>query len=395
MRIPILFGLIVIALTLAVDAYILHAARRVRSNVPARLQLWSALALYLILLTGILLPTREGDHSLLLCKMWILFGYLTVFFGKIVFVIIDLIGHIPCLTGRRPLPGFGFAGGLLAVAVFCAMWWGALVNRFNVQTVSVDVDIADLPAAFDGYRIVQISDLHVGTYGSDTSFISQLVDHINDLHPDMIVFTGDIVNRTTDEIYPFVKPLSRLHAPDGVYSILGNHDYGDYYDWPDSAAREASLQELCRIERDMGWTLLLNEHCFIRHGGDSIAVIGVENVGDPPFAVYGDLSRSYPDIADSVTKILLSHNPAHWESEIAPDSANNIALTLSGHTHAMQIELFGYSPAAWRYRLWGGLYADNSGRRQLYVNIGVGTVGMPMRLGATPEVTVINLRRSN
>ena len=139
--------------------------------------------------------------------------------------------------------------------------------------------------------------------------------------------------------------------------------------------------------------LLLNEHDYLRCGHDSIAIIGVENVGDPPFTVYGDLKASYPDLADSKTKLLLTHNPAHWDMEVADNPDINIALALAGHTHAMQTTIFGWSPAALRYRHWGGLYADSRGRSLLYVNIGDGTVGMPMRLGATPEVTLITLHR--
>ena len=219
------------------------------------------------------------------------------------------------------------------------MWWGALVNRFNIDVEKLDVEIPGLPEAFEDYRIVQISDLHVGTYGENVAYIEHLVEFINELQPDLIVFTGDVVNRKTDEIYPFTKALSELNANDGVISILGNHDYGDYYDWDSDSTKAESLRQMIDIQRGMGWNLLLNDHTFIHHGSDSIAVIGVENVGDPPFTVYGDLKASYPDLSDNVTKILLTHNPAHWSMEIADQDSLNIALTLSGHTHAMQIEV--------------------------------------------------------
>lgn len=394
MRIPILFALTVLILTLSVDSYIYIAAlRRVRSRIPAKIQLISAILLYAFLAVGLLLPTRSGESAIFLDKMWILFSYITVFTSKLVFVFIDLLGHIPCLFRKKAIPYCGLAGGLAGLAVFIAMWWGALINRFNVNTVEIDIPIENLPAAFDDYRIVQISDLHVGTYGNDTVFIDRLVKHINALNPDIILFTGDIVNQKSSELTPFVASLSNLSAPDGVMSILGNHDYGDYYDWKTPEDKSRSFNKLVSDQEQMGWTLLRNEHRIIKHAGDSIAIIGVENVGDPPFAVYGDLSISYPDLSDGVTKILMSHNPVHWDMEIADRDNVNVALTLSGHTHAMQIELFGWSPASWRYKNWGGLYNDNDGSRRLYVNIGAGTVGMPMRLGATPEVTVITLKR--
>lgn len=391
---PIVLLVVTIVLSIVVDVYIYRAARkRVSSAVPARIQLISSLALYSLLIVGFCLPMRSGDEGLFLAKMWVLFSYVTFIVAKLVFVVFDLIASIPRLFGHRRIRLLSLAGGVLAVITFIAMWWGALVNRLNINTENVTVNVAELPQPFDGYRIVQISDLHVGTFGADTAYVSKVVDYVNSLNPDVVLFTGDIVNRTSDELKPFVGTLSRLECPDGVYSILGNHDYGDYYNWDCESDKKASLDSLVAMQKRMGWRLLLNEYEIIRRDGDSIAVVGVENVGDPPFKVYGDLKASYPDLSDSVTKILLTHNPAHWQMEIADRDDMNVGLTLSGHTHAMQMSAFGWSPAAWRYDNWGGLYFDKSGRHPLYVNIGIGTVGMPMRIGATPEVTVITLKK--
>lgn len=391
---PIVLLVVTIVLSIVVDVYIYCAARkRVSSAFPARIQLISSLALYLLLIVGFCLPMRSGDGALFLAKMWVLFSYVTFIVAKLVFVVFDLIASIPRLFGRRRIKLLSLAGGVLAVITFIAMWWGALVNRLNINAENVIVSVAELPQPFDGYRIVQISDLHVGTFGADTAYVSKVVDYVNSLNPDVVFFTGDIVNRTSDELKPFVGTLSRLECPDGVYSILGNHDYGDYYNWDCESDKKASLDSLVAMQKRMGWRLLLNEYEIIRRDGDSIAVVGVENVGDPPFKVYGDLKASYPDLSDSVTKILLTHNPAHWQMEIADRDDMNVGLTLSGHTHAMQMSAFGWSPAAWRYDNWGGLYFDKSGRHPLYVNVGIGTVGMPMRIGATPEVTVITLKR--
>lgn len=391
---PIVLLVVTIVLSIVVDVYIYRAARkRVSSAVPARIQLISSLALYSLLIVGFCLPMRSGDEGLFLAKMWVLFSYVTFIVAKLVFVVFDLIASIPRLFGHRRIRLLSLAGGVLAVITFIAMWWGALVNRLNINTENVTVNVAELPQPFDGYRIVQISDLHVGTFGADTAYVSKVVDYVNSLNPDVVLFTGDIVNRTSDELKPFVGTLSRLECPDGVYSILGNHDYGDYYNWDCESDKKASLDSLVAMQKRMGWRLLLNEYEIIRRDGDSIAVVGVENVGDPPFKVYGDLKASYPDLSDSVTKILLTHNPAHWQMEIDDRDDMNVGLTLSGHTHAMQMSAFGWSPAAWRYDNWGGLYFDKSGRHPLYVNIGIGTVGMPMRIGATPEVTVITLKK--
>lgn len=393
MRIPLSFLIVVIAFSLLVDGYIyLAARRRCASPIPSRLQLVSALALYVALIVGVSMPRRSGGDASLIAIMWVLFGYMTFLVPKIVFTAMDIVASLPKLWHSRRWTWQSVAGGVIALAAFLAMWWGALVNRFRIDVKETDVTFSRLPASFNGLRILQISDLHVGTYGEDDSFIRRLVSEINALHPDVVMFTGDIVNRHSSELIPFMDALSGIDAPYGVYSILGNHDYGDYSDWPSEEAKSADLEQLCRMQSDMGWKLLRNRTEYLRRGSDSLAIVGVENIGDPPFRIYGSLASAYPATGDSVSKILLSHNPAHWTDSIAGREDVNIALTLSGHTHAMQIEVGGISPASLRYPAWGGLYRDRSGSHALYVNIGAGTVGMPMRLGATPEITLLTLK---
>lgn len=396
MRLPLIGMLLLTMANIGVDTYIYIICRkRFKSTAPAKIQLFSALALYALLIVIACLPYRSGSESVLGTVMWLLFFYISVYIPKYIFVISDLIASAPLIFGRKRLRWCTVFGLFAAVVVFITVWWGALVNRFRIDVKEITVECANLPDAFDGYRIVQFSDLHVGTYGSDTTFVSKVVNRINSLNPDLVVFTGDIVNRRTDEIWPFVSVLSNLEAPDGVLSILGNHDYGDYSDWPSAAAKAKNMADMHTAQHMMGWNLLLNEHTFIHRGNDSIAVIGVENIGDPPFHSYGSMAKAYEDVADSNAKILLTHNPAHWVDSVSNGRNVNIDLTLSGHTHAMQIEIFGVSPAVFRYRTWGGLYiSETDGSRQLYVNIGLGTVGIPMRLGATPEITVITLKNS-
>lgn len=380
----------------AIDWYVM---RQITHRVKAHRRLWwnielySAIAITLLLVGAIIVPAGKGADIMLEAKTWLLFGYLSVYIPKFLAVVFDLLASIPRLFGHRRIKALTVAGIVIAAASFLAMWWGALINRFNLQTTEVTVEIADLPPAFDGYRIVQISDMHTGTYDTDTTFISRLVDSVNAIGADAIMFTGDIVNRETSELMPFTGTLSRLEAPDGVFAILGNHDYGDYYAWDTRADKVANMQKLYDAYGAMGFRLLCNETAWLRRGNDSIAVIGVENIGEPPFPVYGSLTKSYPDLSDPVSKILLTHNPSHWVDSISGHDDVRVPLTLSGHTHAMQIEVAGASPAAMRYSTWGGLYADTDSRHQLYVNIGTGTVGMPMRLGATPEITVLTLRR--
>ncbi len=378
-----------------VDWYIYRQLQRRSFNrrVLSRIQKWTALAFAALLLAAMIVPARSGSSDELVVKMWLLFAYFSIYIPKFIAGVFDIIGGLPRLWHKGRIPGMAWTGVVLAVVVFVCFWWGALVTRYDIDKKDVEVSVKGLPDAFDGYRVAQFSDLHVGTFGSDTAFVSKLVDEINALRPDAIVFTGDIVNRQSDEIHPFVKTLSRLEAPGGVYAILGNHDYGDYREWDSSEAKAANMEELYDAYRRAGIRLLLNETEWLRRGNDSIALIGVENIGDAPFPVYGSLSKAYPALDDSVAKILLTHNPAHWVDSIRDNDNLNVALSLAGHTHAMQVEVFGLSPASMRYETWGGMYADPAGKRKLYVNIGAGEVGVPMRIGATPEITLLTLRR--
>lgn len=394
MRLPIIPLLVFLVLNVFVDTYIYGILKhRFRSLLPSKIQLWSANALFILILAVICLPKRNCSNGMLMAMMWMLYTYIAFYLPKYLFVIIDLIAKIPCLFKRHRLSWLSITGAVLSVVTFVALWWGALVNRFNIDVNDIEIEIAGLPDGFDGYRIVQFSDMHVGTFGNDTTFVSTFVDRINALNPDLIVFTGDIVNSKTTELPPFVAPFSRLNAPDGVYSILGNHDYGDYSEWPSAEAKKSNLELMKKLQADMGWHLLLNETVMLRQDGDSIALIGVENIGDPPFKVYGSLSKAYPQLSDSVSKILLTHNPAHWTDSISGNADMRVPLSLSGHTHAMQLEILGWSPAKYRYPTWGGLYNDSDKQHQLYVNIGGGTVGFPARVGATPEITLITLKK--
>ena len=391
MRLPILLMIIFLLLNGVVDYYLYKLIKYKGKN-----KIWAkSYALFSIIvaiaIVGIIsLPRRTGSDDTLYFIMYGLVSYFSIYLPKYVYIIIDLIAKIPLLFRRKRWKYISRLGIIVAIIAFISMWWG-VYNRNNIEEKYVDVEIIALPKAFDGYRIAQISDLHVGSYNKDTTFVAKLVERLNLLNVDAVVFTGDIVNRNSAELLPFVKTLSRIKTKDGVFSVLGNHDYGDYSDWESDSAKQANMQLMYDLQKQMNWRLLLNEYITIFRDKDSIAVIGVENLGDPPFKNYGSLEKADSLIDRSITKILLSHNPAHWERQIKNNKKNNIALTLSGHTHAMQIELFGLSPAVFRYKYWGGLYCDSL-QQQLYVNIGVGTVAMPMRIGATPEITILTLR---
>lgn len=395
MRLPLLATLVLLLFAIAIDFYLWHRIKSVsRHKIWSRIQVASSAFFNICLLLVICLPKRRGNDAGLELIMWTLYAYFSVYLPKFLFILFDLIASLPLIWHHKRIKTISITGIIIASIVFLTMWWGALINRYQLDINNVEIEIADLPDNFDGYTIAQISDLHVGSFGSDTTFVAKLVEQVNALSPDVIAFTGDIVNRRSSELRPFVNTLSRLHAPDGVMSVLGNHDYGEYYSWPDDNAKMANMRELLDMQNEMGWKMLNNANTLIFRNNDSIAIIGVENVGDPPFHTYGDLDKAYPTLDDPTVKILLSHNPAHWVDDIKDSPDKNIALTLSGHTHAMQMSAFGWSPAALRYPTWGGLYSDDDNHR-LYVNIGDGEVAIPARIGATPEITLLTLRRSS
>lgn len=407
MRIPVIMMICLLVGSGLIDLYIANDIRQSSGRRSWWKAYWiSAFVCWIFVIVTLCLPRRSEENDIL-SIMWMLYSYLSIYTAKLVYIIFSLVGRLFSLIfhkrkgNRYPMRWIGLS---MSLFTFIAMWWGVGVTRHEIEVKRVEIDSPRLPSSFKGYKIAQISDIHVGTWGRDTSFIKQLVDSVNSLHPDLIVFTGDIVNRRTEELFPFVTELSRLSAPDGVISILGNHDYGDYVDWKNPAERIANNDLLAQVQRSMGWDLLNNRRVVVSNGNDSIVIVGVENVGDPPFPTYGDLEKALPSSPDSAFnqnderfKLLLTHNPAHWEDYVSHKT--NIDLTLSGHTHAMQMVFklghHEWSPAVFRYKLWGGLYDrlnEKGEKTSLYVNIGAGEVGLPSRLfAAYPEITLFTL----
>lgn len=310
---------------------------------------------------------------------------------KTLFLLCTLPGVVlHALIKRCPRRPFTLLG-IVVAGIGCGnILYGSLVGISRFEVKEVEFRSPDLPKGFDGYRIVQLSDIHIGSWHSRPEAIRQMVRLANDQQADLIVFTGDLVNQRSHELDGFQEILSQLHAPDGVYSILGNHDYGDYYRWPNPEAKVNNMKYLLQQEKNMGWKLLNNAHDILHHQGDSIALVGVENDGEPPFSQFADLPRALKG-TEGMFRILLSHNPTHWRREVLPTS--DVALTLAGHTHAMQGIWFGHSLAELLYPEWRGMYHES--RQALYVNIGIGYVGLPFRFGAWPEITVLKLVREN
>lgn len=267
-------------------------------------------------------------------------------------------------------------------------------NRYNYKIRRLKLKFPALPPSFKGLKIVQISDIHSGSF-DDEKAVQHGVDLILKEKPDLILFTGDLVNNLATEIEPYMKIFSQLKAPMGVYSILGNHDYGDYAVWEDEAAKEKNLADLKAHQAAMGWKLLMNEHVIFERNNEKIALLGVENWGASlRFPKHGDLKKAYSGLEgqEIPVKILMSHDPSHWDAEIRKDF-KDIDLTLSGHTHGMQygirIPHFQWSPIQYLYKEWAGLYTK--GKQSIYVNVGFGFLGYPGRVGILPEITVIEL----
>ena len=265
--------------------------------------------------------------------------------------------------------------------------YGSLIERNCFRIKEITIHAANLPEAFEGYRIVHISDIHARSFSGREKHLQRAMDKINSIDPDIIAFTGDLITMTPDELESHVPALSSLKAKDGIFSILGNHDYSMYSDATEET-RQRHLETLIEKEKALGWDLLMDENRIIRRGGDSIAVIGVQNTSPSHhFPSKGNLTMASEGTED-MFRILLSHDPMHWEAEIL---GQNYPLTLSGHTHAMQFSLLGWSPSSLMFKQFRGLYTENG--QSLHVNPGLGETIFPARIGVRPEITLITLRR--
>jgi hypothetical protein len=284
--------------------------------------------------------------------------------------------------------------GLAAIPMI-AMAYGMLKTAFDFSVKKVTLKFPNLPDGFDGFTFVHISDIHTGSFLSDSHF-RNAVNLIAEQKPEAILFTGDLVNNVSDEATRFMPVLSTLKAPMGVFSTLGNHDYGDYVqDWESKAAKAANLNRLIEIHGQMGWNLLMNKNVTLTRNGSEISLIGVENWGAKHgFSQYGDLGKAVVGSEGKAFKILMSHDPSHWDAQVRPQHPD-IDLTLSGHTHGFQVGIeipgFKWSPSQYLYKQWAGLYKE--GKQYIYVNRGFGFLGYLGRVGIPPEITVITLNK--
>ena len=301
----------------------------------------------------------------------------------------DSVKHFPA---RRKFIS-QIALGLAAIP-FTSILYGMYKGKYNFKVLKYVLHFEDLPEAFDGYKLTQISDIHSGSF-DNIEKVKYAVDLINEQQSDVILFTGDMVNNKATELEPYVSVFNKLKAKDGMFSTLGNHDYGDYIRWNSEDEKQQNLEDLKVLQKDIGFDVLLNENRFIEKNGERIALIGVENWGKGGFKKAGDLQKAKAQVDEKDFKILMSHDPSHWDAEVVNDDYH-YHLTLSGHTHGMQfgIEIpgwFKWSPVKWRYKRWAGIYEELG--QYINVNRGFGYLAFPGRVGIWPEITVIELKK--
>lgn len=365
------------------DWYIHRVYIRCKKNkLYSRLLWWPTIGLLLLLAIFIALHDSLHDYFGIYLIVTLCFCI-----PKLTFVLFSLI-----LRGINKISGLKIPHAAIstlpALAMLGYILFGAIKGKENFKVREVTFTSANLPEEFDGYRVMQLSDIHSGSWKGNPEALKKAIDLCNRQNADLALFTGDLVNSRSDELLEFTEIFSELKTKDGVYSVLGNHDYGTYVKWNSEADRIANIDSLIARENRMGWRMLNNSHTIIRRDNDSIAVIGVENSGRPPFPDYARLKEASAG-TEGMFQILMSHDPTHWRRQILPES--DIELTLSGHTHDMQITFFGLSVSSFIYPEHNGMYME--GERGLYVNIGLGHVLFPMRLGAWPEITVITLKK--
>ncbi|GAB4092218.1 metallophosphoesterase [Flaviaesturariibacter terrae] len=407
------FWLVVFALMIGLDWYVFTILKLLAQGAAPRTRTilfgtyWTVSVLALLLL--IVLPLINFSSFPKGFRNSVFAIIVGLFFAKLIaslfFLIDDIRRGIQWVAGRiffSNTEGQQIQGGGISRSVFLS-WLGlaaggslftsllyGMGNKYAYRVHRVKLQFPNLPAAFRGLRVVQLSDIHSGSF-TDKAAVERGVQKVIDLRPDLILFTGDIVNNTADEMDEFIAVFRRLSAPMGVFSVLGNHDYGDYVQWPNAAAKSANLERLKGVHAQLGWRLLMNEHVLFERGDERIALLGIENWGAKArFPKYGKMSKAHPGTEGVPFKILMSHDPSHWDAEVRPRYAD-VDLTLAGHTHGMQfgVEIpgFRWSPVQYVYKQWAGLYEE--GRQKLYVNRGFGFLGYPGRVGILPEITLL------
>jgi predicted MPP superfamily phosphohydrolase len=413
-RVMTLFFLLIFFLV--VDYYVFQAVLTISKNWSAP---WKNIFQY-----GFWIPTILSIAAVLMwflgdpdkwshgVKTWVLTGLFALYFPKLFAIVVLFMEDIG--RGIRSIIGFFNKGSeeviggdaitrseflsktaLAAAAIpFGAMAYGIISGAHDYRVRRQIVKLPNLPKAFDGLTIAQLSDIHAGSFFNKTA-VKGGVEMVLQEKPDVIFFTGDLVNNEASEVKEYIDVFNKLKAPLGTYSITGNHDYGDYHRWASDEAKQKNFKDLIEAHRLLGFKLLMNQNHFLEQQGEKIAILGIENWGGRGFAKYGKLEQAYKGTDDAAVKLLLSHDPSHWDAQVRP-SYQDIDLMLAGHTHGFQfgIEIgnFKWSPSQYAYKQWAGLYREGS--QHLYVNRGFGYLGYPGRIGMPPEITIIELKRA-
>ncbi len=345
-------------------------------------------------------------------RNWVLTALVAIYFSKIFAVVVlfveDITRGVKWVINffrhgsSENIPGdaitrseFISKTALIAASIpFGTMAFGIISGAHDYRIRKQIVKLPNLPKSFDGIRIAQLSDIHSGSFFNKTA-VKGGVEMVLSQKADVIFFTGDLVNNEASEVKEYIDVFNKLKAPMGIYSVTGNHDYGDYHRWPNLKVKQQNFRDLVEAHKLLGFKLLMNENHFLELGGEKIAVIGIENWGGRGFTKYGKLDQAYRGTEEAAAKLLLSHDPSHWDAQVRP-GYQDIDLTFSGHTHGFQfgVELgnFKWSPSQYAYEQWAGLY--QKGSQYLYVNRGFGYIGYPGRIGMPPEITILELKRA-
>ena len=395
--------LIVTGILFALEFYVYQAFKTVTSNNYLRIAYWVVTILvYIFFLYEVFNFKRtDRDHHrvqlvasvfliFLLPKLFIILFLLIDDFGRGINYILQSFGstetHVP--DRRKFLSIIGLGSAAVLSGLFLD---GIIFGKYRHTVRKVKLKISGLPNSFKGYKIIQISDVHSGSFFHPEK-LQKAIDLINEEQPDLVLFTGDMVNNYATEFEPFVPLFKTIKSKDGKFSILGNHDYGDYGEWTSAAEKAQNIPDLIALQKLAGFEMLRNEHRIIEKNGEKLYIVGVENWGEKPFPQYGDLDKATIGIPAEAAKILMSHDPTHFDA-VVKNHPSNVQVTLSGHTHGMQFGLdlknVRWSPVQYRYKKWADLY-ESSGKF-LYVNRGFGVIGYPGRVGIDPEITLLEL----
>ena len=415
---PLVFIIILSVILLIIDLYSYRGIKKLiaeKSNNYNRIVFYVFWSIPVLIISGLVFfinfRTQVSQENYLHYFHLLSGSFFLFYLPKLVFILFNLLDDIVLLfkkvfgkkkeaektednliSRRQFITRTGIvAAGLPFLSIAYGIKWG----RFNYTIRNQKLFFENLPKAFNGFKILQISDFHLGSFIGSEDKIEDAVNIINEQNADIILFTGDFVNNVSKEIDPFINSLKNLKARFGVYSVLGNHDYGDYVRWNSEEEKNENLKRLISLQKEIGFDLLLNESRKIRINNDEINILGVENWGLKPFPQIGDLNKALADVEENSFKVLMSHDPTHWDEQVL--GKTNIDLTLSGHTHGAQfgIEIPGWrwSPVNLRYKRWGGLYKEAN--QHLYVNTGIGFIGFPGRVGMPPEITVLELNNNS